>query len=94
MKRLAIWLVVTAACYQSPPRNPSTCARHQVSHQFLSVNQTPASVWSDPHRPAGLGKESQPCRVIWDFLDSFSPTTTVGVCRDSTDELGSGKHCS
>jgi len=30
----------------------------------------------------------------WDFLDSFSPTTTVGVCRDSTDELGSGKHCS
>jgi len=32
--------------------------------------------------------------VDWDFLDSFSPTTTVGVCRDSTDELGSGKHCS
>jgi hypothetical protein len=27
-----------------------------------------------------------------DFLDSFSPTTTVGVCRDSTDELGNGKH--
>ena len=40
-----------------------------------------------------VGKPEK-CPYTREFLDSLSPTTTVGVCRDSTDELGSGKHCS
>jgi len=80
--------------YEQRRKAMDTDGDGQVSYEESRAYREALEKKYDADGDGELSNEERTKMYNWDFLDSFSPTTTVGVCRDSTDELGSGKHCS